>query len=226
MENNLKERYLQFNDVSIMAVSGFFTETIIRTLMLKYNVLTLSDLFIKHDNGELLKLVKNTKGITPLMRDDLWNIISGTVNVLKCKYLNIDPQVNGTTTRVEYFNKIGISAFDGLKFKTNNLEYFSLLLDMAKNNDFKLIYEMRFHKDKIESIINKIKVIYNYLNNKKEEQIDDIINNELEITTKELNILYNELKRLMEESKFIDMKINDIKAKIEEKQSKIKSLTK
>ena len=88
--------------------------------------------------------------------------LNSTINILKCKYLNTDPQLSEKSTRVEYFNKIGISAFDGLKFKTAKLEYVSQLLEMVKNDDFSPIRSMRFKKDKYETIVNKIKVLYNY----------------------------------------------------------------
>lgn len=224
MENNYKD----FNDVSLMVTRGFFTENILKYLV-KYNILTLGDLFVKADNGELYALVMKKSGKPNVAREELWSVINGTINILKCKYLNTNPQLSEKSTRVEYFNKIGISAFDGLKFKTAKLEYVSQLLEMVKNDDFSPIRSMRFKKDKYETIINKIKVLYNYFYNREIENISE--NNDeswqnVKITLDELKTLYDELKELIDESSYLDMKIKSVELKIEEKKSKIKTLMK
>ena len=223
----LNEDYNKLEKVSLNTVKGFFTEQNFKSLIVDYGILTLKDLFEQIDNGKLFNKIQKMNYISAYQRDDFWLTVNGTVNILKCKYFGKELVIREDMPKEEYFKVLGFSVHDGYRFNCANLNTFSQLITAVKNNDYTSIYGMQFSKDKNESIINRVKVVYNYLYGIKEKNDDlEFISNDLDLSLQELNDLYDKLKNCIEESKKLDLEIETIKIKIENKKEKIKTLVK
>ena len=75
------------------------------------------------------------------------------------------------------------------------------LIRIVDTNDYGKLYE-HFTKEKVEEIVNKVKVISSYVKNKGIVSVDD------------LKALYDELSKLVKEHHELGLKISEIKDKI------------
>ena len=221
LENKSMQDYSKFNNVSLYESKDIIHGATLNSLIESYSVLSLGELFTKVDNGELEQNILKTLGKTKELKELYYKKILALVSILKCKYLNEKPLIDENTTIDEFQVKLGLTRNDTDRLIELGIKDFSQLLEMAKNNDYSKIYSIpNWGKNKADKLINKIKIIYNYFETKKDklQEIDNL--EKIETETKEslsmerLVILNKELKKLLLLSKDFNEKINGIQNQI------------
>lgn len=231
-EFNHKEKeeeldFSKFDNTPLNEVKDFFTNTEFKHLMEYYHILTLGDLFRKADNGELYLDVCKRK-MSNRERIMFCSLIEGTLNLLQCKYFNVDPLIDSDTSIETDYKKLGIGFFDARILKCLEITKLSQLLEMVKKNDFHKLYTYsHWRRERIEIIINKAKLIYNYLDRNekldfskkviKEEREENLLKKEESVSLNEIITLSNKLKKLIEENREIDEQILSTQCLIDEK---------
>lgn len=199
-KNNIED-YSGFNDISLDVVQVFFPQDAFNELK-KYGITTLGELFLKEENREIVERLSKERP----QAYELWRSIFGTINILKCKYLNKDPEIDDGCEELELANKLGLVRRDIRKMRHDDNFRIPALLKMVEKKDFTVIYK-RFSLEKANEIINKIKVVYEYRQNNKHE-----------VSLDEIHSLYEELVRLVNEHQKIGEQIaflqNEINKKI------------
>ena len=226
---NISE-YEKLKSVSLDEVKGFFNKNTFNFLTKYYGILTLGDLFICDYNGELLEkiLVDGDKD----KRTRYYQKLKATINILKCKYLNENIHLDENTRWEEFDIKLGLSSIDKINLQKFGILNLSSLLNLCFVNDFSILYKIpNFDANEASILVNKIKVIYNYLKSKKDnlqvtpkEPVKESSKNE-NTSIDKIILLHNELKILNEANRRLTLEINKVTEQINEKKQSSNSGT-
>ena len=160
------------------------------------------DLLESDINGELIKLFYARHKDA----HELWNVIHGTITLLKYKYLEIDLSID-FTDKDDYSKKMGFTKSIQKRLRcyySNRLSLDNIII-MIENNDYSPLYR-NFTQDKVFEIVSKFQIVKDYLEqNKKETTVDD------------LKVLYEKLASLVKEHSFIEEQIKNIQEEIQNK---------
>lgn len=183
----------ELKNISLDEVSVFFPKKAYDVLI-KYNINSLYDLFSKYNNQELINMFfKDHK-----QAHELWGTISGTINVLRCKYLGCDLLIDFNSENNSFCDTIGLNKTVRKRIRCDKSLSLPRLFKMCENNDYSKLY-FNFDAIKANEIIAKIKVLYEYKKKKdsnfpKEELRD--MQAYLELLVKEYNKLVFEIERV------------------------------
>ncbi len=188
----------EFKDISLSEVKVFFPKKAFEVL-LELEIENLGDLFLLENNGELEEMFfKKHKEA-----HETWSQLKGSIVILKCKYLNIDPGID-FNDRYKFIYQIGLKTSVRKRMSSSKSLQMPNILDMVESNDYSTLY-YNFDSEVVDEIKNKIQVLYNY--HKKQN----------EITLDDLHELYDELARLVKEHQRISSEIGKVQEEINRK---------
>ena len=189
--------YSKFNNILLSDIHYFFSKKVWEELT-NLGINNLGDLLEKEHSGELIYIFfqKHKEAY------ELWNYICGALLVLKCEYLNVNPQID-FNDKYDFAYKLGFRRSIRKRILCYSKLQLPSLLTMINNNDYHLLYE-HFSQEVVLEIVSKIKVINDYLKrNKQEPTLDDLkmlyaklasLINEHERISNEIAIIQNEIK--------------------------------
>lgn len=124
----MKNKYDEFKDISLSNLSVYFS-TPAQTALKKFNVNTLQDLFTIYDNEKYIEYFGTYK---------MYDEITNTIRLLRCKFLNETPIISIDDEPVEYediLNLLGFSAMDKKAFGLGDgyASYKKMAYDIFKN---------------------------------------------------------------------------------------------
>lgn len=199
-----KINFERYKDISIMSLSMYFSIAVINALA-KMNIITLEDLFTASTKEEFISLCYKSK---------FRNEILGTTKILKCKYLNIDPEININDEEqpfVSYVRMLGFStrAINVLKGSgLSDCTFKEFMTRMNEEDIDQYLSCLRNMGDNTKAeILLKVRIITDYYSNKKDE---NDLKQDTETNSSDLNNikkLYEELRQLIDERKILDSKI-------------------
>jgi len=185
-----KRDYSQYKNIKLVDLKNFFSINALN-LLGQYHVFTLEELFKSFEDEEFLKLLQfnRTKSNFRILVE-----INGTTKILRCKYLNEDPNIDFNN----YVDSFGFSSrvARALTLYSNRDVSIEDLFDMAKTNTFhKLINRREIGLAAIDEISNKIMIAYNYYGDRiKKKDIVELLS--------ELQKLLLELEKNMSEENY------------------------
>lgn len=166
---------------------------------------------------ELFDFTKNPRDITSIINENFYDELLNTVKLLKCKYLNEDPEIDlkSTNTR-KNFDKLGLSTrtynalirYSGMSTYTNLEEYLK-----AYCNDKSLCRINGMGATAKKEFMAKSKIVLDYYekNNSKEIKVNKNPNSD---DIKTLIALNAELKELNKKREEIQTQIDAVMEKI------------
>ena len=180
-------------------------------VLISFDIDNLYDLFNLYDNQKLYQLFFSKHK----QARELWNIINGTINVLKCKYLGTDLCIDLYNNSRDFCEKIGLNRTVRKRIMCSKYLQLPLLFKMCESGDYSQLY-FNFDATKTKEIIAKIQVLYEYKNKKEREYS----NRELRDLQRYLETLvgeYNELISEIERVKLAISELNNKKAGVSKK---------
>ena len=194
---NEKIDYSSLNKYKLSDVKEFFYQRAYEELIM-LNINSIGELLEKEENGELIQIFfKKHKD-----SHDMWNTIHGTIQILKCKYFNIDPNID-FSDEYDFIKKIGIRQRLQKRFKNTPSLKLSNLLNNVENNQYDILYE-NFSYEVANEIVNKLKVLNDYIKNNQKYnsvEIDDLkkLNYKLAELLKEYEKITNQIEEVRKE---------------------------
>ena len=191
--------YTKLNNTPLSEVQCFFSKKAYYELI-DLGIEKLGDLLQKDTNGELFKMFYNKHKEA----HELWNNIYGTINILKCKYL-------GTNVNVDINHPYQFASIIGLTrpVRKRIMAFKSLqlpnLLKLVENHDYQVLYD-NFSPVVVDEIVNKVSVLNEYYKNKYHEP-----------SVLELKELHNKLAKLVKEYEQITTEIALVQEEINQK---------
>lgn len=184
MELN-KNDYSKYRNIQLSELENFFSNNAL-ILLKEYEIFTLEDLFIQFEFESFLQAfgASCTKS-----NARLHNEIFGTTRLLRCKYLDENPNIPFDNVQ-SFINSVGFSSriVSALIRNCSNCIHISIeyLFDMAKDDNFYELSKIRgIAEVGIQEIRNKIMIVYKYYKD----------------SEKSVAILYSELQELLLELK-------------------------
>lgn len=226
-ENETEQKYFEeYKDISIMNLNMYFSIAVINALA-KMNIVTLEDLFAASLKEEFISLCYKSK---------FRNEIIGTTKILKCQYLNEDPEMDINDEEQSFASYVGMLGLSTRAINVlrrsgwSDLTFKEFINKMNEDNIDQRLNHLRNMGDSTKTeILLKVRIITDYYSSKKDEQNS---NHFIETNSSDLsNIkkLYEELRELINERKKLDSKIEFVMSQLSndfEKQDKIKKLVK
>lgn len=194
----MERDYLKLKSIPLEEVKEFFPKKAYLELVnLGFN--NIGDLLEQDINGELAKMFYRKHPGSY----ELWENIHGSISFLKYKYLgiafNFDVKDNDAFSRRSGFIRSVRKRFGTYRFFNINE-----LIKMVEFDDYSELYK-HFNEEIISEIVNKVRVISDYLKSKSEVSVDDI------------KTLYNRLAELTQKYNEVVGEIEKTKLQIEEK---------
>lgn len=214
-----------YSDITIMSLNMYFSIAV-RNALAKMDIITLEDLFVASTKDEFISSCYKSKFCDEIL---------GTTRVLKCKYLNINPEININDEEqsfVSYSKILGFStrAVNALKRgRFADLTFKEFMIRMNEEGIEQRLDRLRnMGSNTKNEILLKVRIVTDYYSNKK---IEDDSKQTLENNTDLSNLkkIYNELKQLINERKILDSKIELVMSHLEnnfEQSEKVKKIVK
>lgn len=192
IDDEVKVDYSKFENISLSEVEMYFSSKAFKEIN-DLNIKNLGDLFRKDASRELyIEFFKKHSNAV-----ELWKSIKGSLLILRCKYLNINPNID-INKEGDYADKIGLSR----NLKKRLLSYYSLSLleifRMIEENNYSTL-EYHFSIEVVNEIINKCTVLYNYYKKQDQKSV---------ISLDELRKLYLRLEEILNEYNEVKAQIN------------------
>lgn len=211
-ENEPEQKYFEeYKDISIMNLNMYFSIAVINALA-KMNIATLEDLFVVSTKQEFISLCYKSK---------FRNEILGTTKILKCKYLNEDPEINIDDEEqpfISYARMLGFSTRAINVLRRGGWSDYSFKGFIERMNEVNIdqrLSRLRNMGDSTKSeILLKVKIITDYYSKKKDvnDSKQDSENDSSDINN--IKKLYDELKQLIDERKILDSKIEFVMSRL------------
>lgn len=207
------ETALELKNIDINNLTVFFSTSILKQLT-NYGITNLEQLFA---------FAMTPDFVTYFNRCAIWDEVSNTIRLLRCKYLHEDPLIDINDEQIEseeLYKFLGFSTrsthcLQRIDFCKNAKEFFEKMrnpLERVKLNRVRNLGE-----NSLREILEKSNIVIHYYENLKEREERPKNLEKVELDDNTLESLNTELKRLQEERKRVDNRIDIVIAKIQEK---------
>lgn len=185
----------KFKNISLEEVKVAFPKKAYNELI-SLGINNLGDLFEMEMNGTLIKIFFQKHKDA----HELWSYIKGTTDIIKCKYLKIDPYID-INDKYKFSAKIGVTSSIRKRIYSFDSLQLPNLRKLIEDNNYGILYA-NFSDEVVEELIYKVKVLSEYYKDKEDVSLTD------------LKALYQKLNALVNEHQRIENEIDYVKSEI------------